>query len=69
MDLGYSADEPAFRKALPLTEEVVNLATALVCAEAAGAIRSANDATLDQLKTRKQFERFTLPSDRSEGGP
>ena len=41
--------------ALPLIEEVVDFATALVCAEAVGAIRSANDATLDYLKTRKQF--------------
>jgi alkylation response protein AidB-like acyl-CoA dehydrogenase len=41
--------------ALPLIEEVVDFATALVCAEAVGAIKSANDATLDYLKTRKQF--------------
>ena len=45
MDLGYSADEGAFRKALPLIEEVVDLATALVCAESVDAIRSANDVT------------------------
>jgi alkylation response protein AidB-like acyl-CoA dehydrogenase len=42
-------------RALPLIEEVVDFATALVCAEAVGAIQSANDATLDYLKTRKQF--------------
>jgi alkylation response protein AidB-like acyl-CoA dehydrogenase len=42
-------------RALPLIEDVVDFATALVCAEAAGAIRSANEATLDYLKTRKQF--------------
>jgi len=42
-------------RALPLIEEVVDFATALVCAEAVGAIKSANDATLDYLKTRKQF--------------
>jgi alkylation response protein AidB-like acyl-CoA dehydrogenase len=42
-------------RALPLIEEVVDFATALVCAEAVGAIKSANDATLDHLKTRKQF--------------
>jgi alkylation response protein AidB-like acyl-CoA dehydrogenase len=41
--------------ALPLIEEVVDWATALVCAEAVGAMRSANDATLEYLKTRKQF--------------
>jgi alkylation response protein AidB-like acyl-CoA dehydrogenase len=41
--------------ALPVIEEVVDFATALVCAEAVGAIKSANDATLDYVKTRKQF--------------
>jgi alkylation response protein AidB-like acyl-CoA dehydrogenase len=41
--------------ALPLIEEVVDWATALLCAEAVGAMRSANEATLDYLKTRKQF--------------
>jgi alkylation response protein AidB-like acyl-CoA dehydrogenase len=41
--------------ALPLVEEVVDFATALVCAEAVGAIKFANDTTLEYLKTRKQF--------------
>jgi alkylation response protein AidB-like acyl-CoA dehydrogenase len=41
--------------ALPLVEEVVDFATALVCAEAVGALRYASDATLEYLKTRKQF--------------
>jgi alkylation response protein AidB-like acyl-CoA dehydrogenase len=41
--------------ALPLIEEVVDFATALVCAEAVGAMKYANDATLEYLKTRKQF--------------
>ena len=41
--------------ALPLIEEAVDFATALVCAEAVGAIGSANVATLEYLKTRKQF--------------
>ena len=41
--------------ALPLIEEVVDFATALICAEAAGAIKSTNEATLEYLKTRKQF--------------
>jgi alkylation response protein AidB-like acyl-CoA dehydrogenase len=36
-------------------EDVVDFATALTCAEAVGAIKSANDATLEYLKTRKQF--------------
>jgi alkylation response protein AidB-like acyl-CoA dehydrogenase len=34
---------------------VVDYATALVCAEAVGAIKYAHDATLDYLKTRRQF--------------
>ena len=38
-----------------LIEKVVDHATALVCAEAVGAIKYANDATLDYLKARKQF--------------
>jgi pimeloyl-CoA dehydrogenase small subunit len=41
--------------ALALIEEVVDFATALVCAEAIGAMKQANDATLEYLKTRKQF--------------
>jgi alkylation response protein AidB-like acyl-CoA dehydrogenase len=41
--------------ALTLAEDVVDFATALVCAEAIGAIQDANDATLEYLKTRKQF--------------
>ena len=40
---------------LSLIEEVVDYATALLCAEAVGAIRYANDATLEYLKTRRQF--------------
>jgi pimeloyl-CoA dehydrogenase small subunit len=40
---------------LPLVEEVVDYATALLCAEAVGAIRYANEATLEYLKTRRQF--------------
>jgi alkylation response protein AidB-like acyl-CoA dehydrogenase len=40
---------------LVLIEEIVDYGTALVCAEAVGAIKSANDATLEYLKTRKQF--------------
>jgi alkylation response protein AidB-like acyl-CoA dehydrogenase len=39
----------------PVVEEVVDYATALLCAEAVGAIRSANAATLEYLKTRRQF--------------
>jgi len=40
---------------LPLVEEVVDYATALLCAEAVGAIRYANETTLEYLKTRRQF--------------
>ena len=40
---------------LPLIEEVADYATALLCAEAVGAIRFANDTTLEYLKTRRQF--------------
>jgi alkylation response protein AidB-like acyl-CoA dehydrogenase len=43
------------RGALPLIEEAVDFATALLCADAVGAMKSANDATLEYLKTRKQF--------------
>ncbi len=41
--------------ALPQIEEAVDFATALLCADAVGAMKSANDATLEYLKTRKQF--------------
>src|SRR2546422_528759 len=36
-------------------EETVDFATALVCAEAVGAMKFACDTTLEYLKTRKQF--------------
>ena len=42
-------------EALPLIEEVVDYATALLCTEAVGAIKFANETTLEYLKTRKQF--------------
>ena len=38
-----------------LLEEAVDYATALSCAEAVGAMKYAHDATLDYLKTRRQF--------------
>ncbi len=41
--------------ALPVIEEVVDFATALVCAEAVGVMKFACDTTLEYLKTRKQF--------------
>ena len=40
---------------LPLIEEVTDFATALICAEAVGAMKFACDTTLEYLKTRKQF--------------
>jgi alkylation response protein AidB-like acyl-CoA dehydrogenase len=42
-------------QALPHIEEAVDFATALLCSDAVGAMKSANDATLDYLKSRKQF--------------
>jgi alkylation response protein AidB-like acyl-CoA dehydrogenase len=42
-------------QALPVIEQVVDFATALVCAEAVGAMKFACDTTLEYLKTRKQF--------------
>jgi alkylation response protein AidB-like acyl-CoA dehydrogenase len=41
--------------ALPAIDEAVDFATVLLCAEAVGAMRDANRATLEYLKTRKQF--------------
>ena len=41
--------------AQPAIEEATDFATALLCADAVGAMKSANDATLEYLKTRKQF--------------
>jgi alkylation response protein AidB-like acyl-CoA dehydrogenase len=42
-------------KALPVIEEVIDFATALICAEAVGAMKFSCDTTLEYLKTRKQF--------------
>jgi len=41
--------------AQPLIDEALDFATALLCADAIGAMQYANDATLEYLKTRKQF--------------
>lgn len=41
--------------AQPLIDEALDFATALLCADAVGAMVSANEATLEYLKTRKQF--------------
>ncbi|MBI1728983.1 MAG: acyl-CoA dehydrogenase family protein, partial [Candidatus Rokubacteria bacterium] len=42
-------------RAIALIEAAADYATALLCAEAVGAIRFANEATLEYLKTRRQF--------------
>ena len=47
--LAAEGDAPA------LIEEATDFATALVCAEAIGAMKFACDTTLEYLKTRKQF--------------
>ena len=41
--------------AIPLIEKATDLAIAALCAEAVGAMEALNEATLDYLKTRKQF--------------
>jgi pimeloyl-CoA dehydrogenase small subunit len=41
--------------AFELIDEVVDYATVLLCGEAVGAIKYAHDATLEYLKTRRQF--------------
>jgi alkylation response protein AidB-like acyl-CoA dehydrogenase len=48
---------PGDKNAAPLAliEEVIDYATALICAEAVGAMKFACDTTLEYLKTRKQF--------------
>jgi pimeloyl-CoA dehydrogenase small subunit len=53
--LGADALVGAEGGALAVIEEVMDFATALICSEAVGAMKSANDATLEYLKTRKQF--------------
>jgi alkylation response protein AidB-like acyl-CoA dehydrogenase len=45
----------ALKGGTELIEEVIDFATALACAEAAGAMKFACDTTLEYLKTRKQF--------------
>ncbi len=42
-------------QAVPAIEEAIDFATALLCSEAVGAMKYACDATLEYLKTRKQF--------------
>ena len=42
-------------EALPLIEQVADIALAAVCAEAVGAMQAAQEITVDYLKTRQQF--------------
>jgi alkylation response protein AidB-like acyl-CoA dehydrogenase len=53
--VGADAMLGADGSALLLIEAVTDYAIALLCAEAVGAMKYANDATLEYLKTRKQF--------------
>ncbi len=53
--LGADALLGAAGGALPAIEEAVDFATALLCADAIGAMRYALDATLEYTRTRKQF--------------
>ncbi len=55
VDVSADARIGADGEALPRIEDAVDYATALVCAEAVGAIKYANDATLEYVKTRQQF--------------
>jgi alkylation response protein AidB-like acyl-CoA dehydrogenase len=55
VQVGADALLGAEGQGLEVLEEAVDFATALVCAEAVGAMKYANDATLEYLKTRKQF--------------
>jgi alkylation response protein AidB-like acyl-CoA dehydrogenase len=52
---GAKAEALGEGDAMPAIEEAADYATALLCAEGVGAMKSANDATLEYLKTRKQF--------------
>ena len=50
-----SAKREALEGARGLVDEVLDYGTALICAEAVGAMKFACEATLEYLKTRKQF--------------
>ena len=53
--LGADALLGADGEALPAIDEALDFATALLCAEAIGAMKFANETTLEYIKTRKQF--------------
>ena len=50
-----SAKHEPLQSAPGLVDEVIDYGTALICAEAVGAMKFACEATLEYLKTRKQF--------------
>lgn len=54
-DADADLDADADADAQPAIEEAIDFATALLCSEAVGAMKYACDATLEYLKTRKQF--------------
>jgi alkylation response protein AidB-like acyl-CoA dehydrogenase len=55
-DLVFSGTRAeALEGGLPDVEEATDFATALICAEAVGAMKFSCDTTLEYLKTRKQF--------------
>ena len=55
-DIGFSsAKAERLEGGSALIEELTDFATALVCAEAVGVMKSACEETLEYLKTRKQF--------------
>jgi alkylation response protein AidB-like acyl-CoA dehydrogenase len=55
-DVSFNSSKAiALKGGTELIEEVIDFATALGCAEAAGAMKFACDTTLEYLKTRKQF--------------
>jgi alkylation response protein AidB-like acyl-CoA dehydrogenase len=53
--LGADALLGPLGEAMPHIEEAADFACALLCADAIGAMKRANDATLDYMKQRKQF--------------
>jgi alkylation response protein AidB-like acyl-CoA dehydrogenase len=55
VSVGSDARVGAEGAGLPILEEALDFAGALLCAEAVGAMKFACDTTLDYLKTRKQF--------------
>jgi len=55
-DLVFSGTRAeALEGGLPDVEEAIDFATALICAEAVGAMKFSCDTTLEYVKTRKQF--------------